>query len=112
MSIELRVLLVFGALCTMIFMIRRIRKAQLKIEYSIFWIVMSVLILVVGVCPQPVYKLSDLIGFQSPVNMVYLIIFFILIIKSFQQTIKLSQMEHKIETLVQEIAIKECNDKR
>ena len=40
MSIFIRILLVVGAIVLLAFMLRKIRLAKLKIEYTVFWIVM------------------------------------------------------------------------
>ena len=56
------------------------------------------------------YYLSNIIGFQSPVNMVYLAIILRLIIKVFFTTIQISQLENKIDSLTQQIAIDRKKD--
>lgn len=38
MSIFIRILLVVGAIVLLAFMLRKIRLAKLKIEYTVFWI--------------------------------------------------------------------------
>ena len=43
--------------------------------------------------------------------MVYLVIIFVLIVKMFFMTLQISQLEHKIEALVQQIAIDRKIDK-
>ena len=44
---------------------------------------------------------------QAPVNFVFLVIIFILLIKAFMQTIEHSQLENKLNDLAQKIAIDE-----
>jgi hypothetical protein len=44
---------------------------------------------------------------QAPVNFVFLVIIFILLIKAFMQTIEHSQLEDKLNHLAQKIAIDE-----
>lgn len=107
MSILLRIALIVGALCMMGFMIRRIRQSKLKIEYIVFWIVFSFILVLMGVFPSLFYIISNWIGFQSPVNMIFLVIIFVLIVKSFYTTIQISQLENKIDSLTQEIAVKQ-----
>ena len=81
MGIVLRVILIVAAVLLFIYMIKKIRQAKMKIEHTIFWMIFSVVLIVMGVFPQMVYVVSEWIGFQSTVNMVFLMIIFILIVK-------------------------------
>lgn len=107
MSIELRVALFIGALCTMIYFLMQIRKNRLQIDYTISWTLFSALVLLLSIFPKIATKMSYVIGFESPANMVYLIVIFILIIKLFTTTIKLSDMDRKVTDLAQHIALME-----
>jgi hypothetical protein len=46
-------------------------------------------------------------GIQSPANMVFLFVIFILLIKTFNLTLEISQLQYKIQELVQKIALDE-----
>lgn len=105
MSITLRILMIVGAFALMIFMLKKIRQSKLKIEYTVFWIIFSAVLIIMGIFPKLFYLISDLIGFQSPINMIYLVIIFVLIVKLFFTTIQISQLENKVENLTQAIAI-------
>ena len=64
-------------------------------------------LIVISIFPQIVIKLAQLIGFQSPANMVFLLVIFALMFKSFQSTLEISQLQYKIEELTQKIALEE-----
>lgn len=108
MSILLRVCLFIGAVCTLAYFLKKIRKNNLDIDYSLFWIIFSGMLVVVSIFPNMITWAADLLGFISPANMVFLLIIFFLTIKLFSVTLKLSRLEHKIKTLSQNIAIKEA----
>ncbi len=101
----LRIILIISAISLFLYMIKKIRQAKMKIEHTIFWLVFAVVLIVMGVFPQIVYVVSRWIGFQSPVNMVFLMIIFILIVKNFLATLQISHLENKVDNLVQQIAI-------
>lgn len=105
MSGLLRVLLIVSAVLMLVFMLNKIRQAKMKIEYTVFWILFSSILIIMGVFPKIFYIVSEFIGFQSPISMVYLIIIFVLIVKMFFMTIHLSQLENKVDNLTQQIAI-------
>ena len=107
MSIGIRVILIAMSFLTMGYMIRKIRQSELEIEYSLFWIAFSMLLIFMSIFPYTVYWLTDIIGLQSPINLVYLGIIFILLIKNFSTTLQISKLENRLKTLVQQIALKE-----
>lgn len=107
MSIYLRIILVVISMLSMLNILKRVRKSKLQIEYSIFWIVFSILLILVAVFPQPMFVLAQILGIQSPVNMVFLFVIFILLIKLFNMTIEVSQLQYKQQELVQKIALDE-----
>ncbi len=107
MSWVLRVVLILASLGTTFFMIKRIRQSKLQIEDSIFWIVFSLLLIILSVFPGLADLLANALGIYSTVNFVFLFFIFILLIKQFLLTIKLSQMETKMRGLAQKLAIEE-----
>lgn len=106
MSVALRTILIIMSVLMLTFIVRKIRKSRLKIEYSLFWIVVSVIILILSIFPQIVVKLAVLLGIVSPVNFIYLVIIFILLVHGFYQTQKTSQLENMIQNLTEEIAVR------
>lgn len=109
MSILLRLLLLLGAICTLVYFLKKIRKNNVEIDYSLFWIIFSGVLVLVAIFPGVITWAANLLGFISPANMVFLVIIFLLIIKLFSITLKLSRLEQKLKTLSQNIAIKETD---
>lgn len=106
MSIILRCLLILVAFATSVWIMRKIKKMKVKMEDAIFWIVFSVLLLVLALFPEISYFLCDLVGIRSPANLVFLIMIFALIEKLFTLSIIVSQLEEKVSILSGEIAIR------
>lgn len=111
MNFLIRMLLIVCAVLLLVYMLKRIRQAKLKIEYTIFWILFSSVLVLMGIFPKLFYKISYMIGFQSPISMVFLVIIFVLIVKMFFMTLQISQLENKIDALAQQIAIDRKIDK-
>lgn len=105
MSIELRVVLVIVSLITLLFISRRIRSSKVKLEDSIFWVCFAAIIFLLSIFPQVFYWLSTLVGTYAPVNFVFLLFIFILLIQSFQLSMRVSQADTKIKELTQQLAI-------
>lgn len=109
MSFELRILIISVAFINFIFMIRKLRKAQLKLMEAFYWILFSLILVIISIFPQICEWLAYVLKVESPVNFVYLVIIFLLIVKIFLLDIRISIMEDKIINLVQEVAIKEAS---
>ena len=111
MSIYIRVLLLIGAVLMLAFMLKKIRQSKLKIEYIIFWLAFSTLLVFMGIFPQVVSWISKSLGFQAPINLVFLLIIFVLIINLFFNTLQISALENKVDSLTQQIAIERKIDR-
>ena len=107
MSIMLRVLLITMSVLSLFYVISKIRNSKMQIEYSIFWILMSFVMIIMSVFPEIVYWITTTMRMISPANVVYLFIIAILLVKSFMMTIEISKLEDKVKDLVQQIGINE-----
>jgi hypothetical protein len=103
----LRVVLFVGALCSFIHFIYQIRKMRLQIDYALFWIIFSIMLLVAALVPGIIVSASKLLGFESPANLVFLAINFLLILRLFSVTLKLSRSNEQITRLTQRLALLE-----
>ena len=100
-------LLIFGAVLMTYYIMKRIRQSKLQIEYSIFWIVFSGILLLFSLFPFLVAMFTRMIGMELPVNFIFLLFILILILKAFFQTIETSALENKVKNLTQCLAIEE-----
>lgn len=107
MTIGLQILLATVAIVTSIIILRSIRKSNLQIEYSLFWLVFSFILFVFALFPNAVVFLANLLGFLSAANFVFLVIIFLLIINQYRLTKMISKNEIKLRHLVQAIALKD-----
>lgn len=106
MSIELRVVLLFAATFSIGWIITRIRKAKVRLEDTFFWMVMSVVLLVLGLFPKVSYWLSSILGVISPANLVFFIMICLLFEKLLTMSIMHSQMQDKYMTMAAEMALR------
>lgn len=106
MTITLRIiLLIAGVLCA-IWILYRIRKSKVKVEDSVFWICLAFVLFLLGTFSRISFWLSGLLGIQTPANCVFLLIIAMLIEKIFTLSIKMSQIEDKIEVLTAEMVLR------
>ena len=107
MTLMLRIVLIAASFLTALTVMRQIRQAKMRIEDSIFWIGFLGLLTLFSLFPQIVYWMSDLSGTQTPVNFIFLFVIFVLIVRMFRMTVKISQLEAKVRELVQLLAIED-----
>ena len=112
MTIVLRLALFGGALFTLVYFLRQIQKSRLQIDYAIFWSLFAGALVVLGIFPEAVIWTSLKLGFESPANMVFLLIIFVLVVKLFTNTLKLSKMNRQITDMAQHIALVEMESKQ
>lgn len=108
MSTILKILLIAFSILTSITVIARIRKAKMQIDDAVFWVLFSMGLIVLAVFPRIVFRLTDITGMQSPANLLFLVIIFVLIVKIFSMSVKISILESKLSNLVQKEALKEA----
>ncbi len=107
MGFVLRLLLIFASLFTTLYILKRIRQAKLQIEYAIFWLLFAGVLIIMSIFPSLMIMLTRAVGMQSPINCVFLVVIFTLMLKIFMQTIEHSQLEDKVKQLTQRLAIEE-----
>ena len=107
MTLVFRILLITVSLLTTSYILKRIRQSKLQIEYAIFWIIFSGVLIVFSLFPWLVSMFTRMIGMQLPVNFIFLLFIFVLMVKMFLMTIELSALENKVKELTQEIALEE-----
>lgn len=103
----IRVCLIIGSLITAGYILRRVRHAKVQIEDTIFWLFFSAILLILALFPTLAYRVAYLVGFQSPINFVYIVIIFLLLAKQFFMSIRLSQLDSKVRILTERVALNE-----
>lgn len=102
-----RVVLVAASVGTLGIVLNRIRKSKLNIEDSIFWILLVFMFVVFAVFPVVPDTLASLLGIYSTANFLFLFMIFILIMRLFSMSMRISTLEDKVKSLIQEIALRD-----
>ena len=101
----LNILLIIGSIFTFLFIMRLIRKSSVRIEDTFFWIFFSVVLILLSLFPDIAYIVANRLGFQAPINLVYVVIIFVLIVNQFAMSLKISRLTIKQKELAQQVAI-------
>ncbi|KHD45431.1 DUF2304 domain-containing protein [Streptococcus hongkongensis] len=105
MTVGIQLILALVSIATAFVILRSIRKSNLQIEESFFWLLFSLVLLIFAILPNLIIILAEAVGFQSPANFVFLIIIFMLVVNQYRLTKKVSKNEVKLKNLIQYIAL-------
>lgn len=106
-SLELQIALIIGALTTYSYVIYKIRKANVRIDDMIIWILGSVVLLALSIFPIIPAKIASVLGFISASNFIFCSIIFFLLLMVFLLSVKLSQQHEKIKDITHTVAMLE-----
>lgn len=102
-----RVIVLAVSLGVMTYMLRKIRQAKVQIEHAMFWVVLSLVLVLFAACPPVADACARILGIYSTPNFLFLFTIFLLLVKVFSMTIHLSQVESRQKELVQKMALEQ-----
>jgi hypothetical protein len=82
-----------------------LRSRRLKEKYAGMWIVLALAVLAFGVFPELAAWLARLVGVQTPINLVFLLGFVVVLAVCIQLSSEPSRAEETSRTLAEEIAL-------
>lgn len=112
MSVSLRVLLIAASAISFIYISKKLKKAEIGLMDTAFWIVLAIVFVVIGIFPKIAIRGATLFGFIAPVNFIFLIVLFLLLFRNFILTVRVSKLEERLQSLIQEVAIRRNGDEK
>lgn len=110
MSMTLRILLIIASIIAFFLCIRRMKQSKLKVQNSITWMIGSILLILMSIFSGVVEWISSMLGFQAPVNFVFLVVMAFLLMQCFIDNIRIAGLNEKIKDLNHYIALKEKSE--
>lgn len=105
MEITLKLFLLMLLLFQLILIVRTTKLKKLSLKYSTFWIFLLIIMAIIVIFPNIVFTISDVFGFATSSNMVFLLGFFFLYYIIFILTTSISVQNEKIKLLIQELSL-------
>lgn len=109
-SVQLQLILIVGCLFTYWYIIRKVKKSNVRIDDIIVWMIGIFILFIFCLFPQLPAKLSHWIGFETSVNSIFFMVIFFLFIMVFLLTVKVSQLQEKIKDLTHQVALQSLKD--
>ena len=107
MSNTLRYVMLIGVLFYFYCIFYFLKKKSLSLKYSLLWITTGSIMGIIALFPQIIYVFVKLIGIQTPVNGLYAICIFMMMLILISLTSIVSKQTERIKNLTQYIAILE-----
>jgi len=87
------------------FLVNRIIKYKLELKYSLLWLFLSLLTILLAVIPRLSFHLASWIGIKTPVNVLFLCGILVSLMIVFSLTVALSRHRVRIRYLTQELGL-------
>lgn len=98
-------------IATWIFIARLLRRGQLRAKYSLLWLSIGSVMVVLSVSPEILDKVSDWIGIDYAPATLFLGAIVLLLLIVAHLSWELSRLEDRTRTLAEEIALMKVSDK-
>lgn len=114
LSITIQIISLLGAAIFMIMIFRLIVRGRLREEYSIIWILCTVILIVFAIWRKGLEQISLLLGVYYPPSLIFLAAIFAIIVFLVHLSVVNSKLQNQIKNLSQEMAMmkKELSDIR
>ncbi len=89
----------------LITVIELVRKNRLQERYSLLWIIMSIIVLILSSTPKIINTLAEWLDIKNPPSLLFLFGLVYLLIYNLHLTAVISNQSEKITRLAQEIAL-------
>ena len=105
MAVNLRILLIVVSIILLLIVLNLVSKDKLTIKYSLIWVFVALLMLVLGAFPNFIGFFTRKIGFETTSNLVIGIFITMLSILTLSLTIIVNKQKEQIRNLVQEVSL-------
>ncbi|MBO2944779.1 DUF2304 domain-containing protein [Paenibacillus sp. F411] len=104
-STNLQLLLVMLNIGLLFFLLNNIRKYKIELKYTLLWLLLSLVSLLLSVFPEILFVISNNIYIETPVNALYLVSFIVVFVILYNCTVIISQLSNQTRKLTQEIGL-------
>jgi len=105
MPLKARIIVAVLGFLMFAFVLNLIRKRRMRIEYSILWLAVGFLILVMSVWQRLGDRVAYWIGIDYPPALFFLIAFFFLIAILLHFSVEMTKLKDQNKSLVQELSL-------
>ncbi len=104
---RLRVLLLIAVCIYFIMVFCLLRRKTLNLKYTLLWLASGSVMLILALFPQLLQSFASLVGIYDPMNALFSLIIFCILIILMSLTAIVSKLNRKTKTLIQALALLE-----
>lgn len=93
------------AILSTIYIIREVRKKRFSIKESFWWMVASLIMLILAIFPYSIDKIAKLFGVEYPPSLLFVFCILFLIFMNFKNSKRISEQQIKLIELAQQTTI-------
>lgn len=101
-----------SSIAILLFVLELIRRQKMTFKYSVAWLGISTVVLILALNPRPLNWVSKWVGFALPSNFIFFLLTVFVILLSLLLTIYANEQNNRSETLAQSIALMEYRMKQ
>ncbi|MEK6443522.1 DUF2304 domain-containing protein [Pseudonocardia sp. T1-2H] len=102
-SIRLTIFSVVVAIAALVFVVEMLRRRRLREKYAVIWVIISIGTLVVAIFPGLLGGIAQLIGIQTPSNLLFFASLIVLFAVSLQLSREVGLLEEQSRRLAEEV---------
>lgn len=102
---QTRVVAIVGSVLLLLLIIELVRRRRLKEEYSLLWVAIALVILILAASTGPLHWLTSAIGAFSESSALYFFGLLLAILLLLHFSVRISVLERRLTALIQEIAL-------
>ena len=105
MTEKFQLILIAGIILILLFILNMIRKRKLELKYSLVWLVVMVVLLILACMPEKLHDIANALGIYSPINMIFFLGFVFSLAIIFVLTVTVSRLSARVRRLAQIVAM-------
>src|SRR5215218_1345367 len=102
---RVQIIAIIASLLFIALIARLIVRGKLREEYAIIWIICSIVLIIFSVWSDGLEKVTKLLGFQLPSNLIFTGAIFAMLIYLLHLSVVVSKLQEQNKTLAQDIAL-------
>lgn len=107
-----RIYFIVVALFAILYVVMEVRKNKFSIKESFYWVLASVIMLVLAIFPKLFDNLASFLGIGYPPSLLFTMCIVFLLFINFRNSKRIAEQQEKIIDLAQHIAILESGDEK
>ena len=105
LTLKLQIIVAITIISALCIIINMIRRKSLELRYALSWLTAGIGILILDLFPDLIKTIADIMGIDTPANMLFFLGFCFSLGLTFVLTIAISRMPVRMKKIAQELAL-------